>query len=126
MSHRPGGEDPISKFLKGLNKQGSAIARGGPVVGLAFLVLLVVLLILCLLIFSSDILSFDTNLLEKVQNVRLTLNPYTPTPTVTPTKKPTHTLTPTGNSRVHQQAINTNTEATVTATPTKPTVPLRR
>ena len=139
MSKRPGGENPISKKWRELldtwqrlDKEGSALARGGPFARLVFLVLLVVLLFLCFLLFSSDLLSFDVSLLERVQNVRLTLKPYTSTPTVTRTKKPTLTkiptitVTPTG-----KQLSPTITPTffaptfTVTTTPTKPTVPLR-
>ena len=105
---------------------------GGPWARVAFLALLVVLIFLCLLIFSSDILSFDVGLLERVQNVRLTIKPYTPTVTVTPTKKPTLTLTPTitltPTGKLPSPTITPTfftPTFTVTSTPTRPNVPLQ-
>ncbi|MBN2145881.1 MAG: hypothetical protein JW726_00780 [Anaerolineales bacterium] len=132
MSQKNDGGNPIRRLWRSLEKEGSAIARGGPWVRVAFLSLLLVLIFLCLLIFSSDILSFDVGLLERVQNVRLTIKPYTPTVTVTPTKKPTLTLTPTitltPTGKLPSPTITPTfftPTFTVTSTPTRPNVPLQ-
>jgi hypothetical protein len=139
MNKRPVGENPISRMWrdlqaswKRLEKEGSALARGSPLARLAFLFLLVVMLFLCLLLFSTDLLSFDMGILEKFQNVRLTLQPYTATPTVTATLKPTRTETPTSTSTPKDKLPSPTITATimtptftVTATPTNPHIPLR-
>lgn len=139
MNKRPLRRNPGSKrwgseesWWKRLEKEGSAIARGGPFARLAFLFILVVLLFLCLLLFSTDLLSFDVGILERMQNVRLTVQPYTATPTVTHTKKPTDTLTPTvtltPTGKLPSPTITPTfltPTFTVTATPTKPRIAFR-
>jgi hypothetical protein len=133
MNRRPPGlwESLVAAF-KRMERESAALARGGPLARLGFLLLLVVMLFLCLLIFSSDLLSFDTGLLEKFQNARLTFSPYTSTPTVTATKQPTETLTPTitltPTGKLPSPTITATfltPTFTVTSTPTKPHIPLR-
>ena len=137
-NQKPGGENPLSRIWRELRsswshleKEGAALARGGPRARLIFLLLFIVLLFLCFLIFSTDLLGLNVGLLRQVQNARLTANPYTSTPKPTKTKKPTDTLTPTITlTPTGKQPSPTITPTfltptfTVTSTPTKPSVAL--
>lgn len=93
------------------------------------IVLIVITAFVCMLAYSADLLSAGKPLLRQVQDVRLTLKPYTSTPTVTPTKRasltPTATITstPTGTlPKPSKTPIVFTPTFTQTSTPTQPAI----